>query len=141
MLGVGNKLARELQRGVTGLADVEASGSLYNRFARHAGQVIAHSNMPGCPGSVDRYLGMLATVLGHWAEAEAHFRAALRIETALRAPPFLARTNYWYAHLLATRPRGHRYEAARLATAAGETAELLGMAALAEQARDLLDGL
>lgn len=122
-----------------GLADVESAGSLYDQFTGHAGQVVASTNFPGCPGSVDRYLGMLATVLGRWAEAEAHFQAAVRIEAALRSPPFLARTRYWYAHLLITRPDADREEARALAAVSRTTAGQLGMALLADEAGKLLD--
>ena len=90
---------------------------------------------------MDRYLGMLATVLGRWSEAEGHFETALRIEAGLRSPPFLARTRYWYARLLITRPDGDARRATELAATAEETARKLGMAALADDARRLLDRL
>ena len=121
------------------LADTATAAGLYDRFTGHAGQVVASSNMPGCPGSVDRYLGMLATVLGRWTAADAHFKAALRIEGALCSPPFLARTRYWYAHLLVTRPEGNRDEAGELAALSRASAGQLGMELLAEQAGKLLD--
>ena len=122
------------------LADVDVARALYEWFARHAGVVIA-SEVPGCPGSVDRYLGMLATVLGRWSDAEGHFESALRIEAGLRSPPFLARTRYWNAHLLIKRPDGDARRATELAATAEETARKLGMAALADDARRLLDRL
>jgi hypothetical protein len=90
-----------------------------------------------CLGSVDRHLGMLAGVLGRWAEAEAHFDAALVVDTGMRSPPLLARTWYWYARMLAERPGGDRQKAAALADQALTTARTLGMAFLADQANEL----
>ncbi|MDQ3896163.1 MAG: hypothetical protein M3326_02745, partial [Actinomycetota bacterium] len=119
------------------VADVDVARTLYEWFAGHAGHAIA-SEIPGCPGSVDRYLGMLATVLGRGTEAEAHFEDALRVEAGLRSPPFLARTRYWYAHLLSTRPGGDTRQAQELAAAAEQVAQALGMGGLAAQAGDLV---
>src|SRR5262249_2221982 len=38
-----------------------------------------------CCGSHARYLGMLASVMGDWAAAEAHFEAALEMDERLQA--------------------------------------------------------
>ena len=84
---------------------------------------------------------MLATVLGRWTEAESHFQTALRVEAVLRSPPFLARTHHWYAHMLLARPDRDERRAAELAATAEETARELGMAALADEARRLLERL
>lgn len=90
-----------------------------------------------CLGSVDRHLGMLATVINRWDQAEEHFEAALGIDAALSSPPLLARTQYWYASLVVRRPGGDCGLAAQLLAAAGSTATRLGMAALASQVNDL----
>jgi hypothetical protein len=90
-----------------------------------------------CLGSVDRHLGMLATVLERWDDAEEHFEAALRVDTALRSPPLLAHTQYWYGSLLLRLPRGDRRRAEGLLADAGATADRLGMAAIAAQVSTL----
>ena len=56
-----------------------------------------------CYGSADRYLGMLATLLGDWERAESHFRAALAFDTRLGARTWLAHTAYEYARMLLAR--------------------------------------
>ena len=122
------------------LEDEQCAASLYEKFLPYSGQVVA-GMIACCLGSVDRHLGMAATVLGRWEEAEAHFEAALVIDTGMRSPPLLARTRYWYARMLATRPGGDRQRATALADKARATAVELGMAFLADQADQLLRAL
>jgi len=56
-------------------------------------------------GSVARPLGRLATVLGRYDDAEAHFRLALELHTRLQAPYWTARTELDWANLLLARAR------------------------------------
>jgi tetratricopeptide (TPR) repeat protein len=95
--------------------------------------------MPGssgdCHGSASHYLGLLATTLGRWSDAERHFEDALELNTRLQAPPFVARTRCAYAEMLVRREElGDRERALELVDQTLETAEELGMTRLAEQA-------
>jgi hypothetical protein len=117
-----------------------ASAALYEAMLPYANQVVAGMTVC-CLGSVDRHLGMLAGVLKRWDEAAAHFDRALAIDAALRAPPLLARTQYWYAHLLTTCPGGDQARAVELAGAARSTTAALGMATLTAQIGELFDAV
>ena len=119
------------------LEDEQCAAPLYERFLPYRGQVVA-GMIACCLGSVDRHLGMMASVVGRWDEAEAHFEAALVVDIGMRSPPLLARTRYWYARMLATRPDGDRQKAAALAHQARAAAVDLGMALLADQADEVL---
>ena len=56
-------------------------------------------------GSIPSQLGNLATTLGRYEEAEAHFGAAAAIEERLGAPLLLARTHAGWARALIARGR------------------------------------
>jgi hypothetical protein len=122
------------------LRDRPSCSRLYDAILPYAGQVVAGFH-PYCLGSVDRYLGMLATVLARWDEAQARFETALAVDTGLRSPPLLARTQYWYAHLLTTMPDGDHLQARELAEAAGTTARALGMRGLERQIDEMFDAI
>jgi tetratricopeptide (TPR) repeat protein len=57
-------------------------------------------------GSVAKLLGMAATTASDWEAAEEHFGEAIESETRCRAWPFLARSQYEYAAMLAERGEG-----------------------------------
>ena len=122
------------------LDDEECAAPLYERFLPYRGQVVA-GMIACCLGSVDRHLGMAASAVQRWEEAEAHFEAALAVDTGMRSPPLLARTRYWYARMLAARPGGDLQKATALADEARATAVELGMAFLGDQADRVLRGL
>ena len=126
---------------IVALGETRLAARLYELFGPYAGMA-AVSQISGthCPGAIDRYLGQLAASLGKLDEAEAHYEAALVLETALRSPPLLARTRYWYARLL-LKDRARQADAGRgrdLAMRALATAEDLGMARLTAQVSELL---
>jgi tetratricopeptide (TPR) repeat protein len=83
-------------------------------------------------GSVARSLGVLATLIGDYDEADLHFRAALAANERMGARPWVARTQCEYAQLLQARDAPGDHERAReLLGAALETARALGMVTLA----------
>jgi DNA-binding CsgD family transcriptional regulator len=81
-----------------------------------------------------RYLGVLATTMARWQEAESHFEDALAMNTRMHARPWLAHTQHDYATMLLARnhPSDHE-KAASLLHAALTTARELGMRALEER--------
>lgn len=131
-----------LTEAVVHLGDGGEAPRIYDRFSPFAGQMVAAGAVAHCPGSVDRYLGQLTAILGRFDSAESHFEVALRMEDGMRSPPLLARTRFWYAHML--RERGTPADIARardLLEDSYSTAERLGMADLARQAEELMTRL
>jgi class 3 adenylate cyclase/tetratricopeptide (TPR) repeat protein len=84
-------------------------------------------------------LGRLATVVGHYADAEAHFARAHEIHEAMAAPYFLARTRWAWAELLVTRgdPADHA-QAHLLATQALDEAAARGFGLVGSDAARVL---
>jgi class 3 adenylate cyclase/tetratricopeptide (TPR) repeat protein len=90
-------------------------------------------------GSVGYHLGMLATTLGHFDEAEARFAAASDLHDRSRAPTWLARTLLEWARMLLT--RGGAGDAQRAGELLGQTlatARGLSLAGVERQAVALI---
>jgi ATP/maltotriose-dependent transcriptional regulator MalT len=94
-----------------------------------------------CNGCASRLLGMLASVLGEWDEAERRFFEAREMHVRMGARPFLARTELaWAEMLLARGERGDDAAARERLAEAIVIADALGMVVLAERARALVAG-
>jgi hypothetical protein len=90
-------------------------------------------------GSADRQLGLLATLMDRFDDAERHFAAALDMNARLRARPALALTQRDYAAMLMRRNGpGDRERARELLDAALATAREIGMAKVAADCEALL---
>jgi DNA-binding SARP family transcriptional activator len=88
-----------------------------------------------CEGSVARPLGMLATILGRYDDAEAHFERALAMNAQIRATLWTAHTQVEYARMLRLRGRSGDGEHADLLLAEGlRTADELGLVAVRARA-------
>jgi DNA-binding SARP family transcriptional activator/tetratricopeptide (TPR) repeat protein len=84
-------------------------------------------------GSVARYLGLLATTMECWDDAERHFSDALEMNERIGSPPWLAHTQDDYARMLLARAApGDREQALVLLGAALATYRRLGMGRWAE---------
>jgi tetratricopeptide (TPR) repeat protein len=84
---------------------------------------------------MSRPLGMLATTLGQYDDAELHFERALDMNTSIRSPLWTAHTQYEYARMLRLRGRPCDHSRAQtLLTPATATAEKLGLHALSRRA-------
>ncbi len=82
------------------LGDVKRAALLYRLLRGHAGaNVLADSSGP-CLGSADRLLGGLATVMEQWDVAQAHFEAALAMDSKTGWGVWLAHSRYSYALML-----------------------------------------
>ena len=57
-------------------------------------------------GAGSRFLGQLAATMGRWQEAESHFDQALAMNARMGAKPWLAHTQFQYAHMLLERSKG-----------------------------------
>jgi hypothetical protein len=107
---------------------------LYQRLLPYAEHNVVVGNAIACAGATSRYLGMLATTMSRWAEAETHFQAALAMNARIRARPYLAHTQQQYAEMLLSRAQpGDRDTAMSLLDEALASASQLGMGALTDR--------
>jgi DNA-binding CsgD family transcriptional regulator len=90
-----------------------------------------------CYGAADRYLGMLAAILGDPERAEAHFERAMELNRRMGAVTWLAHTAYEFGRFLLARGRGDRDQAQELLGEAATLAERIGMPALLARIRAL----
>jgi class 3 adenylate cyclase len=119
------------------LKDTERATTLYTLLLPHASRnVVVVSS--ACNGSVSRHLGLLATTLGQFDDAERHYEDALAMAKRLESPPLAARAQCDYADLLLERAGSGDVERARkLSGESLGTARRLGMKILAERALGL----
>jgi DNA-binding CsgD family transcriptional regulator/tetratricopeptide (TPR) repeat protein len=89
-------------------------------------------------GAVSQYLGMLATLLERWNEAELHFAHALTLNERLRLRPYAAYTRHAWATMLVGRGvHGDVERARQLNEQALSAAREIGMARLQHMATAL----
>jgi DNA-binding CsgD family transcriptional regulator len=120
------------------LGDADGAESVYAELAPYAGGNVMVGHLVACYGATDRYLGMLSSLLGDWDRAEAHFHAALALDTRLGARTWLAHTAYEYARMLLARgSRDDRVQAQVQLGLAMRLARSIGLAALARRASEL----
>ena len=81
---------------------------VYPELEPLAGANVMIGHLVSCYGAADRYLGMLASVLGEWERAEEHFEAGMALNRRMGAATWLAHTGYEYARFLLARPGGDR---------------------------------
>ena len=119
------------------LGDAPRAQLLYELLLPHADRCL----VPGallCMGSVSRLLGLMATTLSRYEDAQRHFERALEMSIRIRSPLWIGYTQLGYARMLALRNEpGDDDEARRLVTEALARAEELGLKALADMARRL----
>jgi DNA-binding CsgD family transcriptional regulator/predicted ATPase len=118
----------------TFLGDTARAATLYQLLLPYAERTVVIGNAVACYGAMSRYLGMLATTMGHWDTAVQHFEHALAMNAHMEAWPWLAHTQHAYAAMLLARNQpGDGDQAAVLLDAALRTARELGMRALEER--------
>ena len=116
------------------LGDASRGEILYRLLAPHAERNVVVALSAGCLGSASRYLGLLAHQLGRLDEADAHFAAALAMNSRMDARPMVAHTQHDWARLLLERSStGDHARADALLADAARTAEELGMSVLARR--------
>lgn len=120
-----------LARACAALDDAEHAVVLYELLLPFGHQVAVAQHGVMSDGAVARYLGLLATVLGRWDDAEAHFIAALALNERLGARIFVTATRHDHGRMLLRRgaPADDLRAHALLDAAAGE-ARGLGQSAL-----------
>jgi tetratricopeptide (TPR) repeat protein len=112
------------------LGDTDRAEVLYRLLSPYAGYAVVASEWASF-GAASRFLGQLAATMGRWQEAESHFDQALAMNARMRAKPWLARTQFQYAHMLLARSRAGDIERARMLLDEAETiSRQLGMRSL-----------
>ena len=108
------------------LEDSESAALLGDLLTPYTDQVVnIHGWQLNC---VTHYLGLLATSLGRFDQAEAHFQATVDRQLRLGTPAWLAHTRYeWARMLLARRAPGDEEQARELLGQALATARELGL--------------
>jgi DNA-binding CsgD family transcriptional regulator/tetratricopeptide (TPR) repeat protein len=108
--------------------DTTIAALVYPELAPLSGFNVMIGHGVACYGSADRYLGMLAAVLGEPDRARAHFEAALAANQRMGATTWLAHTGYAYGQLLVS--QGDTARSAALLAEAGALASRIGLAGL-----------
>ena len=120
------------------LGDRERASLLYQRLLPYADR-LAVGYPEVSTGAVSRYLGLLATTLSRWKEAERHFDDALSLNERMGARPWVAHTQHDLARMLAARDEaGDAERAEQLLEAALPVARELGMGSLELKISSLL---
>lgn len=123
----------------TALDDTLRATKLYELLLPYAERhVVVGRAAAAYYGSVLRPLGLLATTMSRWDEAESHFQSALTKHAQVGARPWLAHTQYAYAVLLLKRRKADdRKKALAFLTQALATAQELGMHGLQSKVQSL----
>jgi tetratricopeptide (TPR) repeat protein len=113
------------------LDDSERAEVLYDRLLPYADQWATHGVGGGTQGSVHRHLGLLATTLHRYDDAERHFTAALELHERNGARTWVAHTLHGHALMLKRRDApGDATRASAMIERAAEIARTLGMTVL-----------
>lgn len=119
---------------------IEHAPTMYDLLLPYASHTGATADYV-CTGSMTRSLGILATAMSRWREAERHLEEALSINESMAARPWAARTRHDLARMLLARDApGDRERASDLLSEVIATCGRLGMASLQERARTLAEG-
>jgi DNA-binding CsgD family transcriptional regulator len=117
------------------LGDAVRAAKLYVALAPFDDRNLVAPPNVACFGAAARHLGMLATVMKRWADAERHFQSALATNHRQGGRPWVAHTRLEYASMLRTRNgSGDRERAIALAAEALALAREIGMQALVARA-------
>ena len=108
--------------------DADRAATLRRLLLPYAHRTVVVGRGVVCIGALARTLGLLATVLERWTEAERHFCAAEVLNRRLGAPPLVARTQVDHARMLLTRRQpGDVERAGSLLAEAQTTTSQLGL--------------
>jgi class 3 adenylate cyclase len=124
-----------LSEACTRLGDEAFGAFLYDLLVPRAGRYVTlrwYSTL----GCASRYLGLLATLAKRYADAEAHFEEALRVERRMSGRPWQAYTLIDYARMLIQRgARGDAEIARRQVSEAIAIAQTIGAPGIEKKAR------
>ena len=115
------------------LRDADRASVLYELLLPYSDRV-AISYAEISTGSVARYLGLLATTIERWNDAERHFEEALGTNERIGARPAHAHTQHDYAQMLVVRDAPGDHTTAQLLLSHAQTAyRQLGIAPAARR--------
>jgi DNA-binding CsgD family transcriptional regulator len=117
------------------LGDEETAALVYPELEPLAGTNVMIGHLVACYGAADRYLGMLATTLGEWDRAEAHFAHATVLNRRTGMLTWLGHT--LHQHARARIARGDAAGAVPLLSEAAAIAEANGQRALLARIRSI----
>lgn len=117
------------------VGDAELAALVYPELVPFAGTNLIIGGGVIFYGAADRYLGMLAAMLGLVERAEAHFTAAVDLNRRMGAATWLAHTCHEYGRMLQSNGEADRAEP--LVTEAQALAEAIGMPTLLARIRRL----
>jgi tetratricopeptide (TPR) repeat protein len=110
------------------LGDARRAAVLYRSLLPYAARHIYGGVNVAYSGSVSGHLGLLATTMGRWEDAERHFEDALAANARMGARPWVAHTQLNYAKMLLARDSaGDRERALALLDEALDAAQEMGM--------------
>lgn len=113
------------------LGDANAASVLHRLVIPYDGMLRAAYGGWMIDGSAATALGQLETVIGRFADADAHFRAGVAIEEHMRHTALAARSKLWWTRLLLARGHADDHATAhRLLDDAATTAARLGLGLL-----------
>jgi class 3 adenylate cyclase/tetratricopeptide (TPR) repeat protein len=122
-----------------GLGDVGRAADLSERLAPYHERLVGNTVL-GATGAVAHHLGLLATTLGRFDEADGRFATAAAMYERVNAPALLARTRLEWADMLMVRHEAGDAERARHSLGlALTTARQLGLGNVERRALALLD--
>lgn len=114
------------------LQDEMRAAYLYQQLLPYAALVIVLGFGVACLGAAAHYLGLLATTMQQWDDAERHFETALQLNRQIKSPLRLAHTQVQYAIMLLRRNQsGDHTRAITLLNQALDAIEALDLKALA----------
>jgi class 3 adenylate cyclase len=117
------------------LGDTVRAAVLYDVLLPHARRWVTAGSAAVTTGCISRFLGLLATTMERWPEAEQHFQYALEVHMKMGARLWVPWTQFQYAEMLLRRnDAGDRKKALSLLAQALATAQELGLKALLERA-------
>jgi len=120
------------------LGDTPRAETLYGVLKPYDGLTITVANGALCIGAASRVLGVLASTMSRWEEAEAHFLDGIAQNERIGARPWLARGRLEYAQMLLARDQpGDRQKALDQVDKALPIFQELGMKGFMEQALTL----
>jgi class 3 adenylate cyclase/tetratricopeptide (TPR) repeat protein len=85
------------------LADADHAATLYELLLPYSGRNAVSGGAVSAAGSATRSLGVLATTIGRWDDAERHLRDAIDENESMGAHPFVALAMHDYATMLLKR--------------------------------------
>jgi DNA-binding CsgD family transcriptional regulator/tetratricopeptide (TPR) repeat protein len=119
------------------LGEESVAALVYPELEPLAGANVMIGHGVACYGAADRYLGMLAAVLGETERARGHFERGLELNRRMGASTWVAHTAYEYGRFLLARGGDDRRRAEELLGEAGMLAERIRMQALQGRIRAL----